>query len=47
MEQGAVISFLKTVEATGFYEKYDYQVFGILEDRPIGTLLYHMKKQLD
>jgi len=46
-EQGAVISFLKTVEAKGFYEKYGYQVFGILEDRPIGTFLYHMKKRLD
>lgn len=46
-EQGAVISFLKTVEAKGFYEKYGYQVFGVLEDRPIGSFLYHMKKRLD
>ena len=46
-EQGAVISFLKTVEAKGFYEKHGYQVFGVLEDRPIGTLLYHLKKRLD
>jgi GNAT superfamily N-acetyltransferase len=46
-EQGSVISFLKTVEAKDFYEKYGYQVFGVLEDRPIGSLLYHMKKRLD
>lgn len=46
-EQGAVISFLKTVEAKDFYEKYGYQVFGVLEDRPIGSILYHMKKRLD
>lgn len=44
---GAVISFFKTVEAKGFYEKQGYQTYGILEDRPIGTLLYHMKKRLD
>ena len=46
-EQGAVISFLKTVEAKGFYEKNGYQVFGVLEDRPIGSILYHIKKRLD
>ena len=45
-ENGAVISFLKTVEAKDFYEKQGYEVFGILEDRPIGTLLYHMKKRI-
>ncbi len=46
-EQGAVIAFLKTVGAKGFYEKQGYAVFGVLEDRPIGTVLYHMKKRLD
>ncbi|MCH8530161.1 MAG: GNAT family N-acetyltransferase [Saccharospirillum sp.] len=46
-EQGAVISFLKTEKAKGFYEKNGYQVFGVLEDRPIGSFLYHMKKRLD
>jgi GNAT superfamily N-acetyltransferase len=46
IENNAVISFLKTVEAKGFYEKMGYQVYGVLEDRPIGTLLYHMKKRL-
>ena len=44
---GAVVSFLKTVDAKEFYEKSGYQVYGILEDRPIGTVLYHMKKRLD
>lgn len=46
-ELGAVIAFLKTVEATDFYEKLGYEIYGILEDRPIGTRLYHMKKRLD
>ena len=45
--QGAVIAFLKTVDARGFYERLGYRVFGTLEDRPIGTVLYHMKKRLD
>lgn len=43
---GAVISFLKTFDAQGFYEKQGYQIFGVLEDRPIGTQLYHLKKRL-
>ena len=43
---GAVVSFLKTVEAKDFYTKQGYEVFGILEDRPIGTLLYYMKKRI-
>ena len=45
-EQGAVIAFLKTVEAVDFYQKLGYEIFGILEDRPIGTQLYHLKKRL-
>ena len=45
-DNGAVIAFFKTVEARGFYEKQGYQVYGILEDRPIGSMLYHMKKRL-
>ena len=47
ISNGAVVSFLKTVDAKEFYEKSGYQVYGILEDRPIGTVLYHMKKRLD
>ena len=47
IDNGAVIAFLKTVNANLFYEKYGYQVYGVLEDRPIGTVLYHMKKRLD
>lgn len=46
VENGAVVSYLKTMEAKVFYEKAGYEVYGVLEDRPIGTLLYHMKKRL-
>lgn len=46
IDNGAVIAFLKTVDANLFYEKAGYQVYGVLEDRPIGTVLYHMKKRL-
>ena len=45
-KKGSVIAFLKTVEAVAFYESLGYEVYGILEDRPIGTVLYHMKKRL-
>lgn len=44
---GAVIAYLRTVDARGFYESLGYEVYGVLEDRPIGTVLYHMKKRLD
>ncbi|MCP4978787.1 MAG: GNAT family N-acetyltransferase [Maribacter sp.] len=47
INNGAVVSFLKTVDAKVYYEKFGYHVYGILEDRPIGTVLYHMKKRLD
>ncbi|WP_426234556.1 GNAT family N-acetyltransferase [Pseudomonas sp. TWP3-2] len=43
---GAVVAFLKTVEAKQFYERHGYEVYGVLEDRPIGTNLYHLKKRL-
>ncbi len=45
--EGAVIAFLKTFDAKAFYESIGYEVFGVLEDRPIGSKLYHMKKRLD
>ena len=45
-EKGAGIAFLKTGEAQKFYESLGYEVYGVLEDRPIGTKLYHMKKRL-
>lgn len=45
--EGAVIAFLKTFDAKVFYENIGYEVFGVLEDRPIGSKLYHMKKRLD
>jgi len=47
LTNGSVIAFLRTVDAKTFYEKSGYSVYGILEDRPIGTFLYHMKKRLD
>jgi GNAT superfamily N-acetyltransferase len=43
----AVIAFLKTVDAVSFYQKEGYEVYGVLEDRPVGTQLFHMKKRLD
>jgi GNAT superfamily N-acetyltransferase len=46
VENGAVIGYLKTVMAKEFYESLGYSVYGVLEDRPKGTLLYHMKKRL-
>ena len=46
-ENGAVIAFLRTVEAKEFYQKMGCRVYGVLEDRPIGTQLFHMKKRLD
>ena len=46
-DNGAVVAFLKTVEAAGFYQGQGYEIYGTLEDRPPGTLLYHMKKRLD
>ncbi len=45
-DNDAVVAFLKTVDAKGFYEKMGYQVYGVLEDRPIGTVLFHLKKRI-
>jgi ribosomal protein S18 acetylase RimI-like enzyme len=46
VEKRAVVAYLKTVMAKEFYEDLGYSVYGVLEDRPKGTLLYHMKKRL-
>ena len=46
IEHGVVVAFLKTVEAKDFYQKSGYEVYGTLEDRPIGSLLFHMKKRI-
>ena len=46
VEHGAVVAHLKTVMAKEFYENLGYSVYGVLEDRPKGTSLYHMKKRL-
>ena len=45
--KGAVVGFLKTVAAREFYQRNGYEVYGVLEDRPIGSKLFHMKKRLD
>ncbi len=45
-QKGAGIAFLKTVEAREFYQRQGYTVFGLLQDRPLGSKLYHMKKRL-
>jgi GNAT superfamily N-acetyltransferase len=44
--KGAVVGFLKTVAARDFYQRNGYEVYGVLEDRPIGSKLFHMKKRL-
>lgn len=46
VSKGARLAFLKTFDARQFYEKRGYEVFGVLEGRPVGTKLFHMKKQL-
>ena len=49
MELGAfsISLAVKDLQASKeFYEKLGYSIYGVLEDRPIGTLLYHMKKRL-
>lgn len=45
-DNGAGVAFLKTYEARKFYESQGYEVFGVLEGRPNGSKLYHMKKRL-
>ncbi|KAB0495779.1 GNAT family N-acetyltransferase [Pseudomonas vancouverensis] len=45
-ENGAGVAFLKTVDAKQFYERHGYETYGVLEDRPVGTSLYHLKKRL-
>lgn len=46
VDHGAGVAYLKTVKAKAFYERLGYSVYGVLEDRPLGSLLYHMKKRL-
>ena len=45
--RGAVVAHLETVMAKDFYERLGYSVYGVLEDRPIGTQLFHMERRLD
>ncbi|MBK5519843.1 MULTISPECIES: GNAT family N-acetyltransferase [unclassified Pseudomonas] len=46
VSKGAEVAFLKTFDAKQFYEQHGYEIYGVLEDRPIGTNLYHLKKRL-
>ena len=46
-ERGAVVAYLKTVAAAQFDERRGYTVFGVLEDRPLGSKLLFMQKRLD
>lgn len=43
---GAAVAFLTTTEGRGFYERHGYEVYGQLDERPAGPMLYHMKKRL-
>jgi len=43
---GAAIAFLATTEGREFYEGHGYEIYGELDDRPAGSVLYHMKKRL-
>lgn len=46
-EGGCVGVWLDTFEfqARGFYEKLGFEVFGILEDHPVGSRRYFLKKR--
>lgn len=46
VENGAMVAFLKTFDAKNFYEQHGYEIYGVLEGRPVGTSLYHLKKRL-
>ena len=43
---GAVLAHLSTVEGRQFYERHGYEVYAQLDERPVGSPLYHMKKRL-
>ena len=43
---GAAIAFLTTTEGREFYASHGYEVYGQLDSRPAGPVLYHMKKRL-
>jgi GNAT superfamily N-acetyltransferase len=43
---GAAVAFLTTTEGREFYERHGYEVYGQLDDRSAGLVLYHMKKSL-
>jgi len=47
-ERGCRFSYLDTFsfQALGFYEKHDYEVYGVLDDFPTGAQRYFLKKKL-
>jgi GNAT superfamily N-acetyltransferase len=47
-ENGAKLCHLDTFEfqAKDFYLKYGYEIFGVLDDCPIGCKRYYLKKKL-
>lgn len=47
-EQGCYLAHVDTFDfqGKGFYEKHGYEVFGVLEDCPIGHKKYYLKKNL-
>lgn len=47
-KRGAKMIYLDTFsfQAPGFYKKFGYEVFGVLEDFPAGHQRYYLKKKL-
>jgi len=47
-ERGCGYSYLDTFsfQALGFYEKHDYEIFGVLDDFPTGAQRYFLRKKL-
>lgn len=46
LKRGVSNSYLQTTDALGFYQKLGYQIFGVIENSPIGFNLYYVKKSL-
>jgi GNAT superfamily N-acetyltransferase len=48
-ERGCIGMWLDTFEfqARGFYEKLGFEVFGTIEDHPVGMNRYFMKKRFE
>jgi ribosomal protein S18 acetylase RimI-like enzyme len=46
IKRGVSNSHLQTIYSLGFYEKLGYEIFGVIEDSPIGFNMYYLKKGL-